>query len=358
MTTPKSRLYWLLQIVGWGAYCLVNYLSLPLFDLKIPFAGFTMVVSAVVGVMVTHGYRACIRRWKWGEMSFVRQVPRVLIGAAAVMLAYNVVQSLFGMALGIAAALSGMDIQGYASGKSFGGYVFLSMINIYAVMLIWSLIYFVYHTFEKLHQAQINQLTYETRLHEAELAALKAQLNPHFLFNALNSIRALTLVQPEAARTAITQLSDLLRASLNASHRPLIPLEEELRMVRDYLAIEQVRFEDRLQVRMEVEPAANTAQIPPLLIQTLVENALKHGISQRVAGGYVHVFVRVAPPNRLEIEVYNTGTYAPDSNPDSGLGLDNLTRRLAALYGPSATFSIAQSAPEVVLASVSMPLTA
>lgn len=170
---------------------------------------------------------------------------------------------------------------------------------------------------------------------EAELEALKAQLNPHFLFNALNSVSALTTTAPARAREMCVLLSDFLRRSLSSGERSLIPLGEELALVRQFLAVEKVRYGRRLEIEEEVDEALLSAVVPPLLLQPLVENAVRHGIATLIDGGTVTLRVeRAGDGVRVAIE----NPYDPETavSAGSGLGLSIVRRRLAAAWGRAA----------------------
>jgi LytS/YehU family sensor histidine kinase len=169
---------------------------------------------------------------------------------------------------------------------------------------------------------------------EAELRALKAQVNPHFLFNALNSISALTSCDSGRAREMCIRLSEFLRITLSLGDKASIAFGEELALARMYLEIEQVRFGDRLRVLQQVDGNCASFPIPPLVLQPLVENAVKHGISQDPGRGEVRVSSRVAEGD-LVLVVWNTSTRGPEPLPThvGGIGLANLRDRLEVLYG-------------------------
>jgi len=170
---------------------------------------------------------------------------------------------------------------------------------------------------------------------EAELRALKEQLNPHFLFNSLNSISALTTSSPERAREMCVLLAGFLRATLGLSGRTTIPLGEELSLVRNYLEIEKVRFGDRLRVEANVDADAARCGIPPLLLQPLVENAVKHGVGPRIEGGAVTLTARRAD-GTIRIELVNPFDAGAEAVPGAGVGLANVRKRLAARWGDRA----------------------
>ena len=174
---------------------------------------------------------------------------------------------------------------------------------------------------------------------EAELRALKAQINPHFLFNSLNSISALTTVDAKRAREMCIRLSDFLRISLRLGEKLSIPFGEELSLTSSYLDVEQIRFGTRLRIKNDFDPASSTCEVPPLLVQPLVENAIKHGIASLSEGGEILMSARVGN-DRLRFTIENP--FDPDAPAmrKSGFGLVNVRNRLAARYGVAARLDI------------------
>lgn len=166
------------------------------------------------------------------------------------------------------------------------------------------------------------------------------------MFNALNSIRALVDEDPVQAKYAITQLSGMLRGALQTGKRQLISLDEELSLVKSYLAIEKVRFEERLHVEYNIDPETLSYNIPPLMLQTLVENAVKHGISSLTQGGKVNITTQTEN-GQLIITVRNSGSYKPSKSAGTGIGLKNTERRLGLLYGKDAEIKINNANQEV-----------
>lgn len=189
-----------------------------------------------------------------------------------------------------------------------------------------------------LHYMQLAQAASrdaELLARDAELRALKAQINPHFLFNSLNSITALTTVDPARAREMCIKLSDFLRNTLGLGERETISWREELALSRTYLDVEQVRFGSRLRVEIDVDEECSDCMVPPLVLQPLIENAVKHGIATMVEGGLIRVEGHVIDGS-MEVSVAN------DFDPDSpsprrhGLGLRNVRGRLATRFGDAA----------------------
>jgi signal transduction histidine kinase len=192
---------------------------------------------------------------------------------------------------------------------------------------------------------------------EATLAALRAQLQPHFLFNTLNSIAVLVEESPAAARRVLLRLSELLRTVLKQDPRHEVPLEEELAFIDRYLEIQKVRFEDRLDVSLEIEPAARRALVPSLVLQPLIENAIRHAIEPRVQGGRVRVRAGVRD-DRLSLEVTDDGPGLEASSREqdgSGIGIANTRARLERLYGDRHGFRIAPGEAGGVSATITIP---
>lgn len=171
---------------------------------------------------------------------------------------------------------------------------------------------------------------------KSELSAIKAQLNPHFLYNVFNTINASLPPENEKTRMMIAQLSDLFRYQLKASKEELVPLREELDFVKSYLDLEKARFENRLTVKIEVPQALYDVKIPPMLLQPLVENSLKHGLADLVEGGEIRIKI-YKEENKLYFEVADTGVGIADKSLlfDKGVGLTNTNLRLEKMYHSS-----------------------
>ena len=164
----------------------------------------------------------------------------------------------------------------------------------------------VWHYLERNRKDEVDKLSLEKTVKELELNTIKSHINPHFIFNSLNSIRALVDENPQRARTAITELSNILRSSMQVEKMETVPLHKELDIVKDYLALEQMRFEERLKIEMDIDEDTLEQPVPPMMLQTLVENAIKHGISKKINGGIVKVISRFTN-NHFELVVQNTG---------------------------------------------------
>jgi two-component system, LytTR family, sensor kinase len=224
------------------------------------------------------------------------------------------------------------------------------------LIFIWTSIYFVWHYVEAGRDTEIQKVRLETLVKELELKTIKSHINPHFIFNALNSIRALVDENPDRARTAITELSNILRSSMQAEKLELAPFEKELSIVKDYLALEHIRFEDRLRIEYDIDEDTMDQPVPPMMLQTLVENAIKHGIGKQKEGGVVRV-ISDYRDNHHELIVQNTGYL--DGNleaAEDGFGINSTRNRLKLLFGGSASFEIRDNGNGMVEAVVKMPV--
>jgi LytS/YehU family sensor histidine kinase len=224
------------------------------------------------------------------------------------------------------------------------------------LMLVWLALYCFYHYYSDSRQRQLDKLKLEGIIKQMELKTLKAHLNPHFIFNSLNSIRALIDLDPARARLAITELSNLLRGSLQIEQGPLAPLQQELDIIRDYLALETIRFEDRMKVDWQIAADTLALSVPPMMLQTLVENAIKHGISNRPAGGSITIrSFRQNQNENLILEIVNSGTLN-GTVIRPGFGISSTKSRLQLLYGANARFELTQLPDQTVKAFVSIPI--
>jgi LytS/YehU family sensor histidine kinase len=206
---------------------------------------------------------------------------------------------------------------------------------------------------EESRAAQARVLETSVLARDAELKALKAQINPHFLFNSLNSISALTTIDAARAREMCILLADFLRMTLGLGEKALVPLREELELLQRFLAIEKVRFGERLHVDAHIETQAQTCLLPPLLLQPLVENAIIHGVATLPAGGTVRLSAECSG-GRLHLSIENSVDPDAPAPRKSGLGLTNVRLRLEARYGKDATLR-ATAEEELFRVTISLP---
>ena len=218
----------------------------------------------------------------------------------------------------------------------FGFYIDL-IIALLIIIAVHALFYY-----RRFRAGELEQASLKTQLAQAQLKALKMQLHPHFLFNTLHSISSLILEDPPRANSMIARLGDFLRLTLEHSDRQLVTLKEETEFVRCYLEIEQVRFGDRLTVNLNIDPATASAQVPHMILQPVVENAIQHAIAPRAAPGRIEINARRLD-SRVRIEVKDTGpglTGTANSLDGHGVGLNNLQARLAQLYDGDFSFAM------------------
>jgi hypothetical protein len=238
-------------------------------------------------------------------------------------------------------------------------------VNTAIVLWLWAGAWVAWRYARRWREGEIARWKAEAARRALELEVLRGQLNPHFIFNALNNLRALISEDPTRAREAVGQLAGTLRQTLLASRRDRVPLAEELALVRDYLALEALHYEDRLHVRWDIAPGHEAAAVPPMLLQLLVENAIKHGIAARPGGGEIGIAVQPAErasadaPRRLSISVCNPGRWIDGGAPSAGtgIGLANLRERLLRVGGAGAECRV-ESGDDRVAVTLLLPLAA
>lgn len=335
MSTSKW-LYWSAQFVGWTSYVALIYLATYAKDSTKIDSIFIIEILGLVffGILWTHIMRFTFFKLNWLELRLAPLIPRVL--------AISLVCSLF-----IAASTTSLSL--LVNPKELENLSALNVvINVFAVLvlvLFWNSIYFTFHFFQKSRKQELSNLSLEASRNEIELKNLRSQLNPHFLFNSLNSIRALIDIEPSKAKESVTTLSNLLRKSLILGKENLVTLEEELEMVSNYLELEKIRFEERLDVRLILDESLNDFLLPPFSLQMLVENAIKHGIAHLVDGGVI--FIETKRENSdVIVSVSNSGEITEKI--DTGIGIENTKRRLALQFRDSAEFELTQKENQVV----------
>lgn len=321
---PANFGYWLAQTLVWSAYALLNVTFSAL-------AGGPSTTGLLLSValsfwlfVASHALRAVIHARHWLDCGMVGVIWRVVLAAA--LLAF-VIQG-----LGAAVILGLAEVRSPLSARVF----VLYWINTTIMLVLWALAYTGYKAFERWRHGEIEHWRTQALLRQAEFDLLKAQLDPHFVFNALNNIRAVILENPQRARDMLTHLSQSLRHILQHSQRDLVSLREELAAVDDYLALIDLHTDGALAVTRTIDSAALDAQVPPLAVQLLVENAVKHG--EKRNGGELALRVTRAP-DRVTVEVINSGRLATKS---TGIGLPNLRERLTKTFGDRASCDLSE----------------
>ena len=333
-TGRRIWVYWATQLSAWASYVtllsLLKYLNGEYTD----GIGQVMTMVLVTGIGVSHLYRALILRKKWLERTIGWLLPRLALGS----LLFGVLAFLLQAVMHDLLFLRSQPILTGDPVDAIG-----MLMNWTILLFFWAMGYFGYHWFIRQRREEIRNLRLAAANRENQLGNLRAQLNPHFMFNALNGIRALVEEDPRRAKQAITHLSAILRNSMMTVRRDTVPLGEELDIVKAYLELEAMRYEERLRVRFDVQPGLEREPVPPMMLQTLVENAVRHGIARLTQGGQLEVGVHRSLDGLL-LTVKNSGRYEPagpkQKGTSNGIGLHNTRRRLEMLYGHRASLRI------------------
>ncbi|OXG00896.1 hypothetical protein B0A64_19820 [Flavobacterium araucananum] len=350
-TSTRISTYWKIQLIGWITTSLYWGLSAFFTSSFIWKMGIIdLILDVLIGMTLTHLYRNFAIKKGWNKLNLKKLVPKIAFSILilSVLYMFLIVGKLYLVRLFI---LNDSPVSFVSFFKDAQLQVFITGIRL---MSIWVLAYHLYH-YSRLEIETVKENARLTVIiKEAQLNNLSAQLNPHFFFNSLNNIKFLVLENPDSARRAIDLLSELLRNSLNSNISRLIPLSDEINLVRDYLELEKIRFEERLQIKIEINPKVSKGLILPLSIQSLVENAIKHGIEKRKSGGFITLKIE-EENNFLKISVQNSGKLSQEIN-HSGIGLNNLKERLLLQYNGNASFEMNQLEDDTVLATIIIPL--
>jgi two-component system LytT family sensor kinase len=349
MKLNRKQVYWISQVAGWLSYIAINLFIIASFE-ELPWQRvFVWIFLGVIGILFTHLLRRIIKKKNWLTLPLKNTIPRILLA--------SIITGIIIYAFVFAASYVAGTIQHeeFNIARPIAG-----VVNLGGITLLWSLIYFVVHYMENYKKKEIESLIWEAAVKDYELRTLKSQLNPHFMFNAMNSIRALIEEDPESAKVAITKLSNILRYSLQMERMERVPLEDEIETVKNYLDLERIRFEDRLKYKIDIDKSSEKIEIPPMMIQTLIENGIKHGVSKQTKGGEIQLKSKVhSTVNglKLKIEIRNSGHFSEEQlRNSSGFGVSNTKHRLNLLFGEKANFSIKNENGDTVLAEVEIPI--
>jgi hypothetical protein len=339
--------YWLVQAVAWSLYGAANAVAAVLM-IHLPWrrAAAEMAFISVLGLALSHALRFLIRRGGWQSLSLNSRIPRIF----AASLVLGALAGLLTTAWGFSAWRSDELVIRLPALQPLVPF-FVQTLNWMLLFAIWSALYLAALAVRHHKSAELHEAVLARALQASELRLLKSQLNPHFLFNALNTVRALIADEPGQAQRAVTQLAGILRYALGAGQGDLVSLREELAMVEDYLGIEALRLGGRLAVERDISPQTLDRRIPVMLLQTLVENAIKHGIAELPAGGALRIYAGLAE-GALVLEVGNPRPEHLTPGEQDGIGLGNARSRLLLLFGPKAALDLDLSRPKHALARV------
>lgn len=331
-----------MQIGGWLLYFLVQLgISTIAFDgissERVTFLFF----ESLLCLVVTHVARLVLKPGAWLDIGALPLIIRVVL----TVMVLGLILFFLRIPLSFLPGMYNENLEIYLE-RVWGLSFYYSII-----FFLWYVLYFTFHYFNQYNKS----IKYEASMVQIELNNLKSQLNPHFIFNALNSIRALVDENPLKSKQAINQLSNILRNSLASDKKGLTKFDEELKIVKDYLGLEHIRFEERLKTEFDIDPESNEFFVPPLMIQTLVENGIKHGISKLTAGGLIQMKTQVEK-DRLRIRIRNSGRLVNGEMKNaSGLGIRNTVQRLKLIYGDDASFRIVNENDNFVLTEIVIP---
>ena len=360
----QSKLFWVLHLGGWLAWGLIGKYAYTVGMLGEEAPGYFqyVMVIAASGAVLTLGLRY-LYRYLWTRPAWI-QIIGFVAGTLAVAWAWTHLRSYIYMTwfskpkdmsdwmeeMGAAA-----DLFEKIETMFFGGYFATAWI----VIVGWSVLYFGIKYYQVFQEVQKSALKSAAMAHEAQLKMLRYQLNPHFLFNTLNAISTLILEQAtDDANRMVTRLSSFLRHSLDNDPMKMVTLDQEIKALKLYLDIEKVRFEDRLTLELDIEGEASGALIPSLLLQPLVENAIKYGIARAENGATLKIAARVFAGDLL-IELSDNGPgvelvdgQIPGAN---GVGLRNTRERLEELYGDRHAFRLSNTQPHGLTINIRIP---
>ena len=341
----ERRDYWLCQLAGWGSFAVVGILSSNQsnMDHAIRFA-MAKTACMISGLLLSHLWHEFLRARGWLDRN--RSFPFAPILGGITLL--SVVQ----LACLIAADTVFRNGALLSDREALPFVALMLFFLWFGVFLVWTLCYAMVLSRRRALRLEVEKLELEVSGKDAELRALQAQVNPHFFFNSLNSIRALIYQDSDAAAMAVNQLAGMMRHTLQSGQASTARLADELAAVDAYLAIEKLRFDERMDLTVQVEPGLEEVALPPMILQTLVENAVKHGVETSIHKCRIIIAVR-QQQNQIVLSVANEGTLAA-SSASTRLGLANASKRLALLFGPQASCTLRQE-DGWVIATVMLP---
>jgi two-component system, LytTR family, sensor kinase len=381
MIKNRKQLYWILTICGWLSFgAFKSYLN-PFWDVQkdarenwwiLPLFSF---INPCVMLCFTHCYAYLARRFKLLNLSFTKTMGVILV-ASLVLISLSIGFKVYVSLYIVDAINSIIGKHSYNAVADMPQSLEL-IINYaqpilntleYAGFIIWLSLFHAYFFFENAKIKTAEQYESKVKLQEAELSFLRSQLNPHFLFNALNSIHALSLMQSTKASDAVILLSDLMRYTLNYGKKNLVSLAEEMDIVEKYLELEKIRFDKKLTYQFDIQQNTLPILIPPIIIQTLTENAIKHAIRQNRNGGSIKINTAIKD-QFLVIDIINNGQLIQKKDPsvsepfltnseqnEGGIGIENTEKRLAMFYGDKAFFELKNLSDLEVVSSIKIPL--
>jgi len=359
----QPNLFWVFHLGGWAMWGIVGkylYTATMLEEVAPGYAAYVAVIT-VIGMVLSTPLRY-LYRGLWNRALWIQAIG-LLGGSALAGFAWLKARSY--IYYGWIETAKDMEAWYEKLGDAAKIYSKVSFVESntgsITVMLAWSALYFAIKSYRIFQEVRESALKSAAMAHEAQLKMLRYQLNPHFLFNTLNAISTLVLEQnTELANRMVTRLSSFLRYSLDNDPMQKITLKQELQALQLYLDIEKVRFEERLSLQLDIEEAAKDALIPSLLLQPLIENAIKYGIARAEGGGHLSMSAKVFAGDLL-IELSDDGPgcelingHIPDAK---GVGLSNTRERLATIYGSEHSIKLSKTEPHGLTICIRIPYT-
>jgi hypothetical protein len=335
-----GRTYYVSNLVAWSLYGLLQY-EVPPEPRGLPVA-MGAIAWCGTGLLGTHLLACYADRRDWETLS--QLVTPFVVGALVLSALMNAARAAVGI------------LWLHEPFRSTRGWVVPAhYVQGVLVLSVWCAVVLAANEVNHRRSAETEALRLALIAQTSQFHALRSQLNPHFLFNCLNSLRELIDEDRDRAKQVIDQLSALLRYTLRADRVETVSLKEELGAVEEYLALEKVRFEERLRTRFDIDPRSLEARLPPMLLQTLAENGVKHGIARLLEGGELAVVTQALEEN-LRVEITNTGKLSDATEGSSAVGLDNARERLRLMYGDSASLTLTDAGESKVRAELVIPL--
>ena len=339
--------YWFLQLAGWGGVALLGWLMdgvqrATYGDAAVAQSSYFLPLTCLAGLLATHVLRIVIKHGRWLELS-----------GGKLALHYAIALALVSFAL----ATLGFLLFGESPGKENRIEAFTIALLVNSSLIgAWMAIYFLTHFKEAFHRAESERAQLNEAYTRTQLEALTQQINPHFLFNALNTVRALIPADLCEPRDAVTRLAGILRATLRSGQDAVTSLAEEMEIVRDYLALQKLRFGDNLEVREDLDPRCLAGEIPPLLLLTIVENAIKHGVQCREEQAVLTIEARLADGMVTVVVASPSATARASADESLGIGLRNAQERLRLAFGDEARVRLNNDDPALTKCVLFFPM--
>ena len=340
---PKQKRFWAYHGSGLGLLSIVQALIILQRNQLVAFDFIAHNLWCLLFTLAMLGLRWVYKKYSWGAMRTIKLIPSIIL--ANMVASISIVVVMFGLLLPFYLPELLEHTRHYEPEITANGLTIKAVIGNFLqsmlFTLIWAFIYISDSYLRRAKEAEFRALRYENSLKEAQLANLAGQLNPHFLFNALNNIRFLIHESAERADNALTTLSEVLRHSLKTNASEKITLQQEMEFIQKYLEIAALQLEHRLMAKVQVSAQVEGCLVPPLLLQMLVENAIKHGIDQLPEPGLLDIQINPTQDARLAIQVVND---KPEQESQLvaklGIGLNNIRSRLQLMYGNDAELEI------------------